>query len=183
MTQVHVYAAAGFEEVELVTTVDILRRAEIETLLVSLNEDLAVTGSHQMTLQVDLTFAEAAVETPTLIVLPGGPGANVMLQHAPLQQRLREQIAASRPVAAICAAPKVLAKAGLLQGKKATCFPGFESLLAEAGAIVSPYNVVSDGLITTSRGAGTAALFALELVRLLGKDNAAHQVGRAMLYL
>ncbi len=118
MTTVHVYAATGFEEVELVTCVDILRRAEIDTRLVSLTEALAVTGSHQMTLQIDLTFSQAATQTPTLIVLPGGPGANEMLEHAALQQRLREQIAASRPVAAICAAPKVLAKAGLLHGKK-----------------------------------------------------------------
>lgn len=184
MALVHVYVAPGFEEVEMISIVDVLRRAEIDTVMVSLSEDLRVTGSHGITVQTDCSFSAAgtAATTPDLIALPGGPGANAMLLHEALQQRLRDQISAGKRVAAICAAPKVLAKAGLLKGRKATGFPGTENALLEGGAELSTYNVVTDGLITTSRAAGTAGLFALALVRLLDKDDKAYEVGRAMLY-
>lgn len=183
MSLVHIYVATGFEEVELITVADILRRSEIPTQLISLSEQLTVTGAHAITIEADLPFSAPLAE-PDLIILPGGgPGTQAMLQHAPLQQRLVGQIAAGNRVAAICAAPMVLAQIGLLANKNACCFPGCEAQLLAGQAKISAFNVVTDGLITTSRGPATAALFALELVRQLKDDATAQQVGKAMLYL
>ncbi|WP_047392203.1 DJ-1 family glyoxalase III [Chitinibacter sp. ZOR0017] len=184
MPLAHVYVAPGFEEVELITIVDILRRADINTHLVSTAAAGVVAGAHNVGIAADLSFDEAASEIPDLVVLPGGgPGTQHMLAHPLLAGRLHSQFAAGRRVAAICAAPMVLAKAGLLRDLAACCFPGCEATLSEHGAKVSAFNVVTDGLITTSRGPATAGLFALELVRQLRDDATASAVGRAMLYL
>ncbi|WP_348944498.1 DJ-1/PfpI family protein [Chitinibacter sp. FCG-7] len=201
---VHVYVAPGFEEVELITIVDVLRRAEIDTRMVSLTTETQIIGSHGIAVQADVPFQNVAAHAPEMmtvndslqkrrnvaahapemIILPGGgPGTQAMLAHSELHSRLHAQIAAGKRVAAICAAPMVLAQIGLLHGKQATCFPGCESVLQEHGAQISAFNVVSDGLITTSRGPATAALFALELAAQLGDEASAKQVGRAMLYL
>jgi 4-methyl-5(b-hydroxyethyl)-thiazole monophosphate biosynthesis len=183
MSLVHVYIAPGFEEIELTTMVDVLRRCDIPTQLVSLNDNLLITGAHALTLQADLRFAEA-VEPPDLIVLPGGgPGTAALMAHTDLHQRLTAQIAAGRRVAAICAAPMVLAKIGLLKDKQACCYPGCETTLIEGGAKVSDTAVTSDGLITTSRGPATSGLFALALTEQLKGEAIAQQVGRAMLFL
>ncbi|QLI80182.1 DJ-1/PfpI family protein [Chitinibacter fontanus] len=183
MSQVHIYVATGFEEVELITVADILRRSEIPTQLISLNEQLNVVGAHAISICADLPFS-AASDQPELIILPGGgPGTQAMLQHHPLHQRLISQIDAGKRLAAICAAPMVLAQIGLLANKNACCFPGCEAQLLAGQAQITAFNVVTDGLITTSRGPATAALFALELVRQLKDDATAQQVGKAMLYL
>ncbi|WP_373975761.1 DJ-1/PfpI family protein [Chitinibacter sp. SCUT-21] len=183
MSLVHIYVAPGFEEVELITIADVLRRCEIDTQLVSLSEELLISGAHQISVAADLPFS-AASDSPDLIVLPGGgPGTAALMAHTALHQRLQQQIAANARVAAICAAPMVLAKIGLLQGKNACCYPGCESALIAGGANISAYNVTSDGLITTSRGPATAALFALELAAQLKGHQIAHEVGKAMLYL
>lgn len=181
MNKVHVYIAPGFEEVELVTVVDILRRAGIEVALVALDDDLAVRGAHDIVVQADLPFAAAGAAA--MMVLPGGgPGTRRLRESAALADRLRAQVAAGRRVAAVCAAPTVLAAAGLLQGRQACCYPGCEEVLVAGGASIAAFNVTTDGLITTSRGAGTSALFALELLHLLGEAEQARQIGRAMLY-
>ncbi|WP_198314689.1 DJ-1 family glyoxalase III [Chitinibacter sp. GC72] len=181
---VHVYVAPGFEEVELITIVDVLRRAEIDTLMVSLTAGTQIHGAHGIAVHADEPFQNVTGHAPEMIILPGGgPGTQAMLAHSELHRRLHAQIAAGQRVAAICAAPMVLAKISLLQGKQATCFPGCESVLQEHGAQISAFNVVNDGLITTSRGPATAALFALELAAQLNGEASAKQVGRAMLYL
>lgn len=181
MNRVHVYIAAGFEEVELVTVVDVLRRAQIEVAMVALDAELAVRGAHDIVLQADLPFAAAA--DADMIVLPGGgPGTRRLRESAALAERLRAQVAAGRRVAAVCAAPTVLAAAGLLQGRQACCFPGCEDALVAGGAKIAAYNVTTDGLITTSRGPGTTAWFALELVQLLAGADKAREIARAMLY-
>ncbi|KAF0814096.1 putative cysteine protease YraA [Andreprevotia sp. IGB-42] len=184
MPTAHVYVAPGFEEVELISIVDVLRRADVQTTLVALDHTLAVRGAHDVTVQADATFASMEGQLADAIVLPGGgPGTDALAACLPLYDRLRAHHDAGRRVAAICAAPTVLAKAGLLQGKAATCFPGREPVLAEHGAKVTNYQVVTDGLITTSRGPATAGLFGIELVRLLVSDAKAVEVGRAMLYI
>ncbi|SMC22175.1 4-methyl-5(b-hydroxyethyl)-thiazole monophosphate biosynthesis [Andreprevotia lacus DSM 23236] len=184
MPTVHVYIAPGFEEVELITIVDVLRRAGIETTLVALDEQLAVRGAHDIVVQADAGFAAVAELQADAIVLPGGgPGTQALGDCLPLHERLRAQAAAGRRVAAICAAPTVLAKAGVLQGREATCFPGLEQVLAEHGAKVSNYQVVTDDIVTTSRGPATAGLFGIELARLLVGHDKALAVGRAMLFL
>lgn len=178
----HIYLAEGFEEVEMVSVADILRRADIDVKLVSLTETLLVAGAHAITVQADLPFSQAAGLADAIILPGGGPGTQNMLACAALHDRLRVHLAAGKHVAAICAAPMVLAKAGILQERNACCFPGCESALVHGGATVTAYNVVTDGLITTSRGAGTAAAFGLELARLLAGDNKAREVGRTMLF-
>ena len=183
MPSAHVYIAPGFEETELVTVVDVLRRGDVTTTLVALDDQLAVRGAHDIVVMADVAFS-AVVQQPDAIVLPGGgPGTQALAACLPLHERLREQHNAGRRVAALCAAPTVLAKAGLLRGAAATCFPGLESVLAEHGATVTNYQVVTDGLVTTSRGPATAGLFGLELLRLLVNDAKALEVGRAMLFL
>ncbi len=183
MALAHIYVAEGFEEVEMITVADILRRAGIEVVLVSLTEKLAVTGAHAITVQADQPF-QAATGLADAIILPGGgPGTQNLLASTALHERLRAHLDAGKHVAAICAAPMVLARAGVLKGRNACCFPSCEPALVEGGATVTAYNVVTDGTVTTSRGPGTAAIFAIELARLLAGDRKANEVGRAMLLL
>jgi 4-methyl-5(b-hydroxyethyl)-thiazole monophosphate biosynthesis len=183
MAKALVYLAPGFEEVEFVTVVDILRRADIETHVISLNERLEVLGAHAMIMRADFPFSAAEDWNSDIIILPGGgPGTQALKASKPLQDRLHKQFVAQQRVAAICAAPTVLAQAGLLQGKHACCYPGCETELEQGGAIVIFDSVKTDGLITTSRGAGTSAKFALEIVTLLTSISKANEIGKAMLY-
>lgn len=183
MPTAHIYVAEGFEEIEMITVADILRRAGVETRLVSLTETLAVTGAHAITIQSDAPFSAVTGLADAIILPGGGPGTRNLLASTALHERLHVHLVAGKHVAAICAAPMVLAKAGLLQGRNACCFPGCEDTLLQGGATVTAYNVVTDGQITTSRGAGTSALFGLELARLLVGDATAMEVGRAMLFI
>ncbi|UXY17072.1 DJ-1/PfpI family protein [Chitiniphilus purpureus] len=183
MALAHVYLAPGFEEVEALTIVDVLRRAGVDTRLIALDDRLAVSGAHDVVVQADLAFAAVHDQLADVIVLPGGPGTQALLAHEGVCARVQAHQHAGKRVAAICAAPSVLAKAGVLQGRRATCFPGYEDRLAEGGATLCGYNVVVDGLITTGRGPGVAGLFALELARQLAGDAKAQETGRAMLYL
>ncbi|AOX99764.1 DJ-1 family glyoxalase III [Jeongeupia sp. USM3] len=184
MATAHVYLAPGFEEVEFVSIVDVLRRGGVFVSTIALDDELAVEGAHGIVIRADLPFSAVDGELADAIVLPGGgPGTQALAASAGLADRLRVHLAAGRRLAAVCAAPTVLARAGVLDGKAATCFPGCEPVLAEHGATVSTYQVVTDGLVTTSRAAGTSGLFALEVLRLLAGDARALEVGRAMLYL
>ncbi|MBB5189865.1 4-methyl-5(b-hydroxyethyl)-thiazole monophosphate biosynthesis [Silvimonas terrae] len=184
MANAHVYVAPGFEEVEMITIVDVLRRADIDTTMVALTSSRAVTGAHGITVQADIGFDAAEGILADALILPGGgPGTAALQQKAELVPRLHSHLNAGKIVAALCAAPTVLARAGMLSGRKATCFPGNEEVLREGGATVTAANVVNDGQVTTSRGAGTAGLFALDLVRQLAGEERAREIGRAMLYL
>ncbi|MCC6547726.1 DJ-1/PfpI family protein [Candidatus Sumerlaeota bacterium] len=159
----------GFEEIEAIACIDILRRAGIDVITAGIGKKTA-TGSHQITVSTDTTLDEASSQTHNLILLPGGPGTGALGEVPTLQGLLKRQAAADRPIAAICAAPTILAKHGLLEGKRATCFPAVEAQMA--GAELSHYPVVIDGQIITSRGAGTAIPFALAVVEhLLGREK------------
>lgn len=183
MAGVHVYLADGFEEIELVSIVDVLRRSAIDVTMVALDGWLEVRGAHGILVRADLPFS-GVTEAPDVIVLPGGgPGSERLLGNGGLAERLRARLAADGRVAAICAAPRVLAAAGVLRGRRACCYPGCEADLIAGGAQVCAYNVVTDGPVTTSRGPGTSALFALELVRLLASEERAREIGRAMLVI
>jgi 4-methyl-5(b-hydroxyethyl)-thiazole monophosphate biosynthesis len=154
--------AEGFEELEAVTIIDILRRAGIEVVVASLT-DGPVTGSHNIRIAADLPLAALAEQEFDLIALPGGmPGALHLQQDARIVGLLRRQRAAGKPIAAICAAPMVLASAGLLDGRRATSYPGFLQE-AKRTTVVGEAVVTDDGVIT-SRGPGTALDFALALV-------------------
>ena len=176
-----VFLADGFEEIEGLTVVDILRRAGVETRTVSITERRLVTGSHQIPVTADSCIKETDFSEAELLVLPGGmPGTRYLGECRPLTELLLQFFREGRKVAAICAAPSVLGDLGFLKGKKAVCYPGFESRLTGAEVLAVP--VVTDGHITTSRGMGTAIAFALELTKRLKDEETAKQVGRSILY-
>ena len=165
MRRVLVPLAEGFEELEAVTIVDILRRAGVEVVVASLGES-PVTGSHGIRLAADTPLAALAEQDFDMIALPGGmPGADHLKKDPRVAAIARRLHGKGRPVAAICAAPMVLAEAGLLDGRRATSFPGF--LDGAARTTVTADAVVVDGGVITSRGPGTALDFALQLVETL----------------
>jgi 4-methyl-5(b-hydroxyethyl)-thiazole monophosphate biosynthesis len=167
MSKVLVPLAEGFEEIEAVTVVDLLRRAGIAVQTASLG-GREVTGSHGITVHSDLGIDEAAADDYDMIVLPGGmPGTAHLKSDARVARLLREFAASGRYTAAICAAPSVLAHAGLLEGRRATSYPGFLAADSAAGIRLSDEPVVIDGKVVTSRGPGTAVPFALALIELL----------------
>jgi len=167
MTRVLVPLAEGFEEIEAVTVIDLLRRAGIAVSAASLGAR-RVTGSHGITIEADVTLEEARAGDYDMIVLPGGmPGADHLKQDARVIDLLQEFAAQGRYTAAICAAPTVLAHAGLLSGRAATSFPGFLNAHSAPGIRLRQEAVVVDGKVVTSRGAGTAMDFGLALVELL----------------
>jgi 4-methyl-5(b-hydroxyethyl)-thiazole monophosphate biosynthesis len=176
MSRVLVPLAEGFEEIEAVTIVDLLRRAGIEVRTAALANRL-VTGSHGITVTSDISIDDVGVEDYDMIVLPGGmPGAEHLKTDARVIALLREFAAAGRYTAAICAAPGVLAHAGLLEGRAATSYPGFLQAGSVPGMVLRDAAVVIDGKIVTSRGAGTAMEFALALVGLLEGTAVREQV-------
>lgn len=156
--------AQGFEEIEAVTIIDVLRRADIEVTVAGLAAG-TVTGSHGIRVETDTTLDQVQAADFALIALPGGmPGSRHLEQDPRLKQLLTEMAAAGKIVSAICAAPKVLASAGLLDGRRATSYPGFldpQSVRYQQDA------VVTDGKLITSRGPATALQFALTLVEAL----------------
>jgi 4-methyl-5(b-hydroxyethyl)-thiazole monophosphate biosynthesis len=165
-TRVAVLLANGFEEIEAVTIVDVLRRAGLAVDTVGVNGANA-TGSHQITVACDVTLDALDASRVRALVLPGGmPGAQTLTDDARVQALVQAHAKKGRLLAAICAAPMALGRAGVLKGKRATCFPGFESELT--GAVVDENaRVVEDGAVITSRGPGTALEFSLALVRVL----------------
>ncbi len=178
---VYVFLADGFEEIEALTPVDLLRRAGIEAQTVSIYDDRkTVTGARKITVCADITIDEMVPDKADLIVLPGGmPGTVNLLECSKLMTIVDAQNASGRRIAAICAAPaRILGSKGLTKGKKATCYPGLEEYLE--GADVVTDSVVTDGNITTSRGLGTAVDFACELIRLLVSSDKADEIRKSV---
>lgn len=177
MARVLIPIAEGFEELEAVTIIDLLRRAGFEVVVASIHGRDAVTGSRQTRVLPDVTLDEVINDQFDLIVLPGGlPGADNLNQDPRVIQILQRMQAEDRYTAAICAAPKVLATAGLLEGKNATSFPGHLERLNLPNTKLSQQAVVIDGKVVTSRGPGTAMDFALKLIELLGGADLRAQV-------
>ena len=167
MSRVLMPLATGFEEIEAVTVIDLLRRAGIEVRTAALGLQ-RVTGSHDITVEADMLLDEARTGDYDMIVLPGGmPGAEHLKQDARVIELLRQFAAEGRYTAAICAAPGVLAHAGLLEGRAATSFPGFLDASSAPGIRLVSEAVVTDGKVVTSRGPGTAMDFGLALIELL----------------
>ncbi len=172
--------AEGFEEVEAMTIVDLLRRAEIDVTTANVTGGEWVKGAHGVPLKADCSISDVRSERYEAIVLPGGmPGASHLAESEEVATLLKDHFERGKNVAAICAAPMVLAKHGLLQGKKATCYPGFEEKLS--GAEPQTGNVVQDGTITTSRGPATAIPFALSLIATLMSPEKAREVQEGLL--
>ncbi|GHV88276.1 DJ-1 family protein [Spirochaetia bacterium] len=181
-----VFLADGFEEVEAITPIDYLRRAGVDVITVSISDRRIVTGSHGIPVTADAVLADIAAAAGSSVydamLLPGGmPGAANLAASGGVGALLKGQAAAGRIVAAICASPAVvLSPLGLLAGRRFTCYPGMESTVT--GATWSEERVVIDGNIVTSRGAGTAAEWAIALIgALVGKRDGEKVAGAVLL--
>ena len=167
MTRVLVPLAQGCEELEAITIIDLLRRAEVEVVTAGL-DDRPVVASRKTTIVPDTTLDEALEQEFDMVVLPGGmPGADHLDNDPRIHELLKKMADSGKFVGAICAAPKVLAHAGLLKGKQATSYPGFLDGLGLDQVASTGTAVECDGKIITSRGAGTAMDFALKLIEVL----------------
>ena len=181
MSKVLIFLAEGHEEIEALTVVDLLRRADIEIEMVSITGNKKVPGSHGITTVCDMFIENVNFESADMLVLPGGmPGTLNLGLFEPLMDQIHGFNASKKGLAAICAAPTVFGKAGLLEGRKATCYPGMEKNLV--GANVSEDEVCHDGHIITSRGLGTAIPFALEVVKTFKGEDAANQLAKSIVY-
>ena len=180
MKKAIVFLANGFEEMEALGTVDILRRGGIEVQTVSITADPIVTGAHQVPVTADTTIDKAVLNDADALILPGGmPGASNLNNSETVKEALLQQYRDGRIVAAICAAPMVLGGLGLLKGRNATCYPGFEPQLIGANATGEAVEV-SDNVIT-GKGPGLVMNFALALVAAIKNDAVAEEVAAGLL--
>lgn len=181
MIKVSVLLADGFEEIEALATVDLLRRAQIYVDTVSITDDYMVYGAHGINVRAEEIFKETDFSDSDMIVLPGGmPGTTRLSEHEGVQRVVKEFSDRSRYVAAICAAPKVLGELGLLKGRKITCYPTVEKEIKGAALLRTP--VAADGNIITGQAAGSVMDFALELIETLAGKKKAQEVARAIVY-
>jgi 4-methyl-5(b-hydroxyethyl)-thiazole monophosphate biosynthesis len=180
MKKAFVFLATGFEEVEAVGTIDVLRRGEVDTTAVSVTGAYNVTGAHGLALVADKLFELTDFGEADALILPGGmPGSSNLNAYKPLKQLLLTQYEAGKIVAAICAAPLVLGGLGILKGRKATCYPGFEPQLT--GAILTDKPAVADGNVITGKGPGLVFCFGLTLVDALKGSSKAGEVAGGLL--
>lgn len=182
MAFAYLFLAEGFEEVEALTTVDLLRRAGIEVKMTVVGaEDKMVTGSHGITVLADILLAEVRLDDAIALILPGGmPGTKNLEAAAELRNLLTEAVTRHIRIGAICAAPSILGHLGLLKGKRAVCYPGFEKDLEGAEVLMEP--VAIDGTIITSRGVGTAIEFALALITAFKGAEKAESIAKSIVY-
>lgn len=170
MKRVYLFAADGVEEVEALTVVDLLRRAEVEISMVSISENKQITGAHGIVFMADCLFEDVLKEADMLVLPGGAKGTLNLMHHEGLKKMLLHYNEQKKDLAAICAAPGVLGVHGILKGKRAVCYPGCEENLV--GATVLESAVVIDGNLITSKGPGTAMEFSLALIeRLCGKEK------------
>lgn len=181
MKKAGVFLAEGFEEIEGLTVVDILRRAGVETVMISITGQKEVHGSHKIGVLADCLYEEVEFSELDGIVLPGGmPGTTNLGNHSGVNEAVKSFAENGKLVAAICAAPSVLGQAGILEGKKAACYPGFEDKLT--GAEVVYEEVAEAGNVITSRGMGTAILFGLRLTAYLVSEQKAKELAEGIIY-
>ena len=181
MKKIAVFFGEGFEEIEALTVVDMCRRAGIETQMVSITGGECVTSSHQVKVAMDVQFEDVDFDSLDMIVLPGGmPGTKNLEAHAGLMQQVDAFYATGKYVAAICAAPSILGHRGILKGRKACSYPGFEKDL-EGAQVVYDSVAVSDHVIT-SRGMGCAIDFSLAILTALCGEAVAKEKAEAIIY-
>lgn len=175
-----IFLADGFEEIEAIATIDVIRRGEIEVISVSISEETMVRGAHDIWVKADRLFSETDFSEGDILILPGGmPGASNLNNHEGLKSLLLQYADQGKKIAAICAAPLVLGGLNLLQGRNATAYPGFESTLT--GAQYLKTGLVIDGNIITGRGPGFAVDFGLAIVSQLTSQEKADEVAAGML--
>lgn len=181
MAKIGVFLADGFEEIEGLTVVDIMRRAGVEVTMISIMGRKEIHGAHQITVLADALYEEISFENLDGIVLPGGmPGTTNLGAHDGVKKQIAVFAEKGKLVAAICAAPSVLGENGILKGKKAACYPGFEDKLL--GAEVTFEEVAEAGNVITSRGMGTAIPFALRLTAYLTTEQKAEELAKGIIY-
>lgn len=170
---------SGFEEIEAVTPIDLLTRAGVTVVQTALDEMLQVTGKNGITLQASHHLDDVVSEPFDAVILPGGPGIQEIRNHPIICKLFEQQKAADRIIGCICAAPLLLLDAGLLENLRYTCYPAMRNELPHALA----EDVVEDGSIITSRGAGTATEFSLQLIRALINEAAANKVAESICWM
>ncbi len=182
MSRTAIFFATGYEEIEALTVVDILRRAGEEITMVSVTDERTVTSSHGVEVTMDKVLSEVNFDETDVIVLPGGmPGTKNLEACAALMEQVDAFVQAGKTVAAVCAAPSILGHRGHLNGKKACSFPDMESQLEGAEVLREP--AVIDGNIITGRGMGAAIPFGLAILEKLQGKEAAEAMGRKIVYL
>ncbi len=180
MSKVNMYFATGYEEVEALTVVDLLRRVGITVDMVSITEDMTVVGAHGIAVGMDKTF-ENADKDVDMLVLPGGmPGTLNLKAHSGLCDMVKAYNEKGKYIAAICAAPTVFGSLGILESRNATCYPGMEEELCCRQSKTE--SVIVDGNVITSRGLGTAIDFALEIITVLMDESVADSLAEKIVY-
>lgn len=179
--KVCVFLADGFEEIEGLTVVDLLRRTGIEVTTVSIMKRNMIHGAHGIDVAADCLFEEKEYDKEDMLVLPGGmPGTTYLGEHKELNELLKKFDKEEKYLAAICAAPSVFGKAGFLKGRKATCYPSMENTLE--GAEFVEESVVRSGHVITSRGLGTAIDFAMKIIEVLKGTESAEELKKSIVY-
>ena len=180
MKKILVPLATGFEEIEFVSIVDVLRRADLDVTIASISKDLNIKGAHAIEIKADLSLITLTTEVFDAIILPGGmPGTTNLLKSTALLETIRTHFNNSKLIGAICAAPWVLDAAGILAGRKATIYPGMKDKIPSA--CHTPSRVVVDKNIVTGQGPGTAIEFALTLVEQLSNSNKANELKKTLI--
>lgn len=178
--KIAVHLADGFEEIEAVSIIDVLRRAGLDVVTVSVTGKLEINGAHQIKVLADELFETVDYSEVYMIVLPGGmPGASNLNAHDGLKQKIKTFVTENKQLAAICAAPLVFGNLGILEGRQAVCYPGFENQLKGAEVLQVP--VLDSGNIITGRGPGVAIQFALKIVEKLISTEKAEILAGQML--
>ena len=181
MGTVYAFFADGFEEIEAFTAIDTLRRGGLNVEIVSVTPDEIVVGAHDVSVLCDINFENCDFFDAELLLLPGGmPGTKYLNEYQPLRDLLADFYKKGGKVAAICAAPTVLASLGFLEKRKATAYPSCMEGLADAERLLE--SVVVDGNVTTSRGLGTAVDFALSLIGQLLGEKKADEIAESIVY-
>ncbi len=178
--KVLVHLAPGFEEIEAITIVDILRRADIDTEMVSISDCLQVNGAHGIEVRADFCIGRADYNNADMLVLPGGlPGSHNLADSEKLAEKIQAHYEKGKWLAAICAAPLVYGRMGLLEGQKAICYPSFEPELK--GASIADDIVAVSGQFITGKGPGVTMDFALEIVKQLKNEALAKQIAQGLM--
>ncbi|MBO4802778.1 MAG: DJ-1/PfpI family protein [Bacteroidaceae bacterium] len=178
---IYLFFATGTEELEALGTADIIRRAGLKLQIVSITGQRLVTGAHGIQIQTDALIDEVEFFDADMLIFPGGmPGAANLASCPTLIERLKDHIIAGRPVAAICAAPFILGRLGMLEGKRATCYPGFEGELA--GATCTGALVEQDGLFITAKGPAAVFEFGYAIVERMKDKATADALRQGMLW-
>ncbi len=183
MKRLAIFLADGFEEIEGLTVVDLCRRAGLDITMVSIGETVTVNGSHGIVVTADRTLADLDFESVEMLILPGGKAGTVNLENcAPLMEQIDRFYQAGKYVAAICAAPSILAHRGILKGRRACCYPTFEAHLTAGGAEVTREPAVRSDTVITGRGMGCSVPFGLAVVAACCGQEKADAIAEQIVY-